>query len=56
MSGLTLDEDPGNRLPTAAASREKMLPDIPKAAKVLESLGATDLKEMLFGEDEGKVA
>lgn len=56
--GLTLDEDPGNRLPTAAASRKTMLPDIPKAARVLKKKGATDLMEMLFGEDleEGATA
>lgn len=48
---IKLDEDEGSRLPTAAASRIKMQPDIPKAKKVLENHGAVDLAEMLFGED-----
>lgn len=48
--GLTLDEDPGNRLPTAAASRVKMQPDIPKAKPVIEKLGP-ELMEMILGED-----
>lgn len=49
--GLTLDEDPGSRLPTAAASREKMLPDIPRARAVVVKSGGGDLLEMLLGED-----
>lgn len=47
----SMDGGAGRRLPTATASREKMLPDVPKAAKVLERFGASDLAEMLFGEE-----
>ena len=47
MSGLTLDEDPGTRLPTTAKSRQDMLPDIPAAKLRLPA----DLHEMVFGED-----
>jgi hypothetical protein len=47
VSGLTLDEDPGNRLPTTAKSREDMLPDIPRALPKIPA----DLREMILGED-----
>lgn len=45
--GLTLDEDPGTRLPTALASRKKMLEDLPRAIDKIPS----DVREILLGED-----
>lgn len=47
MSGLTLDEDSGNRLPTATASRIKMLEDLPEALPKIPA----DLRTMILGED-----
>jgi hypothetical protein len=47
VSGLTLDEDPGNRLPTATASRLKMLEDLPEALPKIPE----DLREAILGED-----
>lgn len=46
-----LGEEPGMKLPTATASREKMLPDVPAAKRLLEQKGVTDLAEIIFGED-----
>jgi len=45
--GLTLDEDPGTRLPTSVASRQKMQADIPAALPKIPE----DLREMILGED-----
>lgn len=45
--GVTLDEDPGTRLPTALASRKKMLEDLPRAERHIPD----DIREILLGED-----
>lgn len=44
-------EEPGQKLPTATASRVKMQEHIPDAKRLLEKAGATDLMEIIFGED-----
>lgn len=45
--GLEFDDAAGRRLPTATASRIKMLEDLPRAeGKIPE-----DLREILLGED-----
>lgn len=46
-----LDGDPGMKLPTAHASREKMQEHVPAARRLLEKVGATDLLEIILGED-----
>lgn len=47
MSGMTLDENDGQRLPTATASRIRMLEDLPAALPKIPA----DLREMITGED-----
>lgn len=47
---MNIDE-PGQKLPTATASRIKMQEHIPAAKRLLEKAGATDLEEIIFGED-----
>lgn len=43
----TLNESEGNRLPTATASRIKMLEDLPRAERNIPD----DIREILLGED-----
>lgn len=49
---MNIDE-PGQKLPTATASYIKMQEHLPAAKRLLEKKGATDLAEIIFGEDAG---
>lgn len=47
MANITLGDNDGHKLPSAMASRQQMLEDLPRA----EHLIPADVREILLGED-----